>query len=37
MMQQYYDANFASLHVRVSNRPALGMYKNSLGFEYKLI
>ena len=33
MMQQYYDANFASLHVRVSNRAALNMYKNALGFE----
>ena len=33
MMQQYYDSNFASLHVRVSNRAALNMYKNALGFE----
>lgn len=33
MMVDYYDANFASLHVRVSNRAALHMYKDNLGFE----
>ncbi len=33
MMVEYYNANFASLHVRVSNRPALHMYKDNLGFE----
>ena len=33
MMVEYYDANFVSLHVRVSNRAALFMYKDQLGFE----
>ena len=33
MMQEYFDADFVSLHVRVSNRPALHLYKNTLGFE----
>jgi hypothetical protein len=33
MMAEYYNANFASLHVRVSNRAALHMYKDNLGFE----
>jgi vacuolar-type H+-ATPase subunit F/Vma7 len=33
MMKEYYDANFVSLHVRVSNRPALQLYKDNLGFE----
>jgi len=32
-MVEYYDANFVSLHVRVSNRPALHMYKDILGFD----
>ena len=32
-MQEYYGASFASLHVRVSNRAALSMYKDVLGFE----
>lgn len=32
-MVDYYSASFASLHVRVSNRPALYMYKENLGFE----
>ncbi len=32
-MVDYYAASFASLHVRVSNRPALYMYKENLGFE----
>jgi hypothetical protein len=33
MMVDYYNASFASLHVRVSNRAALHMYKENLGFE----
>jgi len=33
MMAEYYNANFASLHVRVYNRAALHMYKDNLGFE----
>ena len=33
MMVEYYDGNFVSLHVRVSNRPALQMYRDNLGFE----
>ena len=33
MMQEYFDADLVSLHVRVSNRPALHLYKNTLGFE----
>ncbi len=32
-MVDYYDASFASLHVRVSNRAALHMYKDNLNFE----
>ena len=32
-MVEYYDASFASLHVRVSNRAALFMYKDNLNFE----
>ncbi len=32
-MVEYYDASFASLHVRVSNRAALHMYKENLKFE----
>ena len=35
MMQEYYDADFVSLHVRVSNRPALNLYHNNLGFDVK--
>ena len=37
MMQEYYDADFVSLHVRVSNRPALHLYHNYLGFDVKLV
>ena len=32
-MVEYYNATFASLHVRVCNRAALNMYKDNLGFE----
>jgi len=33
MMVEYFSANFVSLHVRVSNRAALYMYKENLGFD----
>ena len=33
MMQEYFEADFVSLHVRVSNRPALQLYHNNLGFD----
>ena len=35
MMQEYFDADFVSLHVRVSNRPALLLYHNNLGFDIR--
>ena len=35
MMQEYFDADFVSLHVRVSNRPALHLYHTNLGFDVK--
>ena len=35
MMQEYFDADYVSLHVRVSNRPALHLYHNNLGFEVR--
>ena len=35
MMQEYFDADFVSLHVRVSNRPAIHLYHNNLGFEVR--
>ena len=35
MMQEYFDADFVSLHVRVSNRPALLLYHNNLGFDVR--
>ncbi len=35
LMQEYYDADFVSLHVRVGNRPALILYHNNLGFDAK--
>ena len=35
MMQEYFDADFVSLHVRVSNRPALHLYHKSLGFDVR--
>ena len=31
------NANFVSLHVRVSNRAALGLYKDKLGYEVHLV
>ena len=33
MMKEYYDASYVSLHVRVSNKAAIHMYKDILGFE----
>ena len=35
MMQEYFDADYVSLHVRVTNRPALHLYHNNLGFDVK--
>ena len=35
MMQEYFDADFVSQHVRVSNRPALHLYHNNLGFDVR--
>lgn len=32
-MQVVFNAKFCSLHVRVSNRAALGLYKGKLGYE----
>ena len=33
MMQEYFDADYVSLQVRVSNRPAVHLYQNNLGFH----
>ena len=35
MMQEYFDADFVSLHVRISNRPALHLYHKNLGFDVR--
>ena len=35
MLQEYFEADFVSLHVRVSNRPALILYHEKLGFEIR--
>ena len=35
MMQEYFEADYVSLHVRVSNRPALHLYHNYLGFDVR--
>lgn len=32
-MEQVFAGKYVSLHVRVSNRPALGLYKDRLGYE----
>jgi ribosomal protein S18 acetylase RimI-like enzyme len=32
-MQTVYGAAFCSLHVRVGNRAAFGLYKDKLGYE----
>jgi N-alpha-acetyltransferase 10/11 len=36
-MATVYRAGFVSLHVRKSNRAALGLYKDTLGFTVKKI
>ena len=33
MLQEYFDADYVSLQVRVSNRPAIHLYQNNLGFH----
>ena len=35
MLQEYFEADYVSLHVRVSNRPALILYHEKLGFEIR--
>jgi peptide alpha-N-acetyltransferase len=32
-MKTIYDAEYCSLHVRVGNRAAIALYKDTLGFE----
>jgi peptide alpha-N-acetyltransferase len=32
-MSTIYKASFVSLHVRKSNMPAIGLYRDSLGFR----
>jgi len=32
-MKEAYDADFLSLHVRVTNRAAIGLYKDVLHFK----
>jgi N-alpha-acetyltransferase 10/11 len=32
-MRTIYDAEYCSLHVRVGNRAAIALYKDTLGFE----
>jgi ribosomal protein S18 acetylase RimI-like enzyme len=34
-MAQIYRASYVSLHVRKSNRAALGLYRDTLGFTVK--
>jgi peptide alpha-N-acetyltransferase len=34
-MKTLYDAEYVSLHVRVTNRAAIALYKDVLGFEIK--
>lgn len=34
-MKETYKAQYISLHVRKSNRAALGLYKDTLGFQVK--
>lgn len=36
-MEKIQDCDFVSLHVRVSNRAALGLYKDKLGYEVREI
>ena len=35
-MQDVYDAHYVTLHVRVSNKAACHLYKDTLGYEYAL-
>jgi len=35
-MKEAYDADYLSLHVRVTNRAAIGLYKDVLKFRYFL-
>ena len=35
MLQEYFDADYVALHVRVTNRAALYLYHDNLGFEVK--
>ena len=35
MLHEYFEADYVSLHVRVSNRPALILYHEKLGFEIR--
>jgi peptide alpha-N-acetyltransferase len=37
MMQEYFDADYVTLQVRVSNRPAIHLYQNNLGFHISSI
>ena len=32
-MQEVFSCNYCSLHVRITNRAALGLYKDKLGYE----
>ena len=32
-MERVFDGKYVSLHVRVSNRPALGLYRDRLKYE----
>jgi N-alpha-acetyltransferase 10/11 len=36
-MAKVYNASYVTLHVRKSNRPALFLYRDTLGFEVKAI
>lgn len=36
-MERVFAGKYVSLHVRVSNRPALGLYKDRLNYEYLFI
>lgn len=36
-MVTVYKADYVSLHVRKSNRAALGLYRDALGFEVKKV
>ncbi len=35
-MVENFNSQYVSLHVRVSNRAALHLYKNTLGFKYEI-